>query len=84
MRDWHITQLTQEAAEKHDRMVHGVPPATMLGWKPYTYRATYRAVSQFACHTEVELSRGLRQRGLSVSGWSPWSNGVRSTYAEEL
>lgn len=77
---WWLTQLTPEKAEAHDRFVHNAEdPNIMLGWKPYTYRATRNACSYFACHEEWELERRLRNHGLKIAKWSAWDKGVRTT-----
>lgn len=76
---WHLVQLTPEAAEAHDRRVHNCGPDVMLGWKPYTYRVTWGAISQWACHTEEELARKLRLDGVKVAGWTEWRDGIRTT-----
>jgi hypothetical protein len=75
---WHLTQLTPEAAETHDRRVYNAQPPTMLGWKPYTYRATRSAVSQFACHEDWQLKAQLKRHGLKVKAWTEWRDGVRT------
>ncbi len=81
---WHLCQLTPEAALEHDRRVHNCGPNVGLGWTPYNYRATKGAVSQWACHTESELATRLQARGLAILGWTPWRDGIRTTYLEEI
>lgn len=81
---WHLVQLTPEAAMEHDRRVHKCGPGVGLGWTPYNYRATRGAVAQWACHTDEQLAVKLRQHGLKIAKWTPWSEGgVRSTYLVE-
>ena len=79
---WSLVQLTPEEAEAHDRRCYNVQPNVGLGWKPYTFRATYGAISQFACHTEEQLAHALSSRGLKITGWSEWRNGIRTTQLE--
>lgn len=77
---WWLTQLTDEAAEAHDRRVYNAEdPKIRLGWKPYTYRGTRNAVSWFACHTDEQLAVELRLYGLKVKSWGEWRDGVRTT-----
>ena len=82
---WHVTQLTPEAAEAWTRRSMGIPDHAGLGWTPYNYLVTYGAVSQWACYTEQEFERELRVRHLQVAReWTPWENGIRSTYLQEV
>ena len=75
---WHVTQLTPDAALEFERRSHNVDNNNVtLGWTPYTYRVTYGAVSQWACHTEQEFERYCRQNKFTLD-WSPWRNGIRS------
>ena len=74
-----LTQLTDEAAEAHDRRCYNAEdPAIQLGWKPYTYRATRDACAWFACHDESQLEVRLRENRLKIAGWGEWRDGVRS------
>lgn len=75
---WHLLQMTPERAMEHERFAYNVGPDTRLGWKPYTFRATRGAVSQWACYTEGELAGKLRMHGLEVTGWSEWKDGMRT------
>lgn len=70
---------------EHDRFVYKVTdPNTRLGWTPYNFRATKGAVSQWACHTEDELTSRLSRHGLKIVKWSDWRDGVRTTRLEAL
>ena len=80
----HVTRLTPEAAMKHERLVCGITdkPEIRLGWIPYNYRVTDRAVSVWACHTEEEFNAQLVRRGLKVAYWCEGENGISSAYLE--
>jgi hypothetical protein len=80
---WHLTEMTPEAAMRHTRRVHDIPDHVGLGWTPYNLLATHGAVSQWACYTHDELTERLKRHGLKIEGWSPWSDGVRSTFLTE-
>jgi hypothetical protein len=84
---WHVTQLTDEAAQRHARLCCGLQdkPEVTLGWQPYNYIVEHGAVNQWACHTAAEFERRLRAAGLMVREWGPrlaWARGkIRSTFA---
>ena len=81
---WHLVQLTPEAALEHDRRVYKCGPDVGLGWTPYTYRATFGAVSYWACHNETELQSRLKQHGLEIDRWTDWRSGIRTTYPRKV
>lgn len=74
----HVTQLTPEAALQHARRCCGLEdkPAVGIGWRPYQYLVTDRAISQWACY-DGEFEAECRRRGLVVVGWSDWREGIR-------
>lgn len=80
--EWHITQLTPEAAYAHERRIRNLPEDIQLGWTPYNFLVTYHALSHWACHTEDELYRWLTRNHFDTRGpqWSQWENGVRYAY----
>jgi hypothetical protein len=81
--DWHITQLTPEAAMKHTRRTMNIPDDVGLGWTPYNYLVTHKAVSQWACHNEKELERWMSVNKFELLPWTAWENGVRSTWLKK-
>jgi hypothetical protein len=81
---WHVTQLTPEAAEKHYRLAYNVPDHVLLGHTPYNYLVTRSAVSQWACYTEEEFLRNMKRYHLTLVEWSEWHNGIRSAWLEPI
>jgi hypothetical protein len=81
-REWHITQLTPEAALEHEKRIRNLGPEIGLGWTPYNYLVTRGAISQWACHTEDELNRWLRTKHFNSPQWTSWSNGIRSAWLQ--
>ena len=57
--EWHVTQLTPEAALAHEKRIRNLGPEIGLGWTPYNYLVTRCASSQWACYTDDELNRWL-------------------------
>jgi hypothetical protein len=78
--DYHVTQMSPEAADEWTRRVYNVGADTRLGWTPYNYLVSHRAVSTFACYTERELQNWLSRYNLHTPAWSDWKNGVRSAF----
>jgi hypothetical protein len=81
---YHVTQMTPEAAMEHARRVHGIAdkPEIGLGWTPYNFYVTDRAVSAWATHTEIEFeSRRIADR-LTAPAWGPWRDGVRGAWMD--
>jgi hypothetical protein len=78
--EWHITQLTPEASEAHTRRSMNIPANSGLGWTPYNYLVTHRAISHWACHTEEELKRWMTRNGFELLPWTAWENGIRSSW----
>ena len=46
-KEWHVTQLTPEAAMAHEKRIRNLGPEIGLGWIPYNYLVTRGAVSQW-------------------------------------
>ena len=81
---YHVTQMTSEAAMKHTRRVIGIAdkPEVGIGWTPYNFYVTDRAVSAWATHTEVEFESKRIADRLTAPVWGPWHDGIRSAWMD--
>jgi hypothetical protein len=82
MPNYHVTQLTPEAAEAHTRRSMNIPANCLLGWVPYNYLITRNAISHTAFHKAQDFDQWRLANGFAPPAWGEWSNGIRSAFLE--
>lgn len=63
----HVTWLTPQTAERHERRVMNIPPDVGLGWTPYIIRVTHNGVLAYKAFTSLRnFKLWLSRKGYKV------------------